>query len=165
MKLLDKIVEETGVPYSIFKLTHAQKYGEYILEYANKGCYLDYTAFHLSYDKRFNPLINAIKNNAIDTSKISISSDLSILTTERGWQGEETPYTILHTIKELIKQGLTFEQVIPFVTTNAIAQVNKRIAEIKEGEVAKLLILNEYYEIEQIINENQIITVNKGKTI
>ncbi len=41
---IDKIVEETGVTYSLFKLTHAQKYYSRILEYANKGCYIYYTA-------------------------------------------------------------------------------------------------------------------------
>ena len=63
---IDRIVEETGVPYSLFKLTHAQKYYNRILEYANKGCFIDYTAFHKDYDRRFNCLIEAIKNNSVD---------------------------------------------------------------------------------------------------
>lgn len=70
---IDQIVQETGIPYSLFKLTHSQKYYKRILEYANKGVYLDYTAFDGDYDCIYDDLVFAIKNKTVDISKISIS--------------------------------------------------------------------------------------------
>lgn len=153
---IDKIVEETGVPYSIFKLTHAQKYYDRILEYANKGCYIDYTAFHGQYDNRFDYLVKAIKDNRVDISKISISSDLGIMVMEKGNE-TDTPISLLNTAKELIEKGLTLEQVLPMLTTNALAPIKTEECLIMKGSKAKLLVLNEDLNIETIIFNDEII--------
>ena len=148
---LDKIVEETGVSYSIFKLAHSEKYHDRILEYANKGVYLDYTATHRTDETKYDSLIKAIKSNKYDLTKFSISSDLGILTTERGFVGEETPFTLLNTIKILVNKGLSFEQVLPLVTTNALALIEKKEELICVGEKANLIMLDSDFKIEKII--------------
>lgn len=157
---IDRVVEETGVPYSIFKLTHAQKYRAKILEYANKGCYIDYTAFHEGYDSRYDYLVEAIKSKKVDLSKISISSDLGILNLERNWNKEESPFTLLHTLRTLIDyKGLKLEEVLPFITTNAGAQIDRDLGCIMLDGEAKLLILNNDLMIETII-QDKIIDIN-----
>lgn len=151
---IDRIVEETDVPYSIFKLTHAQKYKDKILEYANKGCYLDYTAFHEKYDQRYDYLVKAIKDKSIDISKISISSDLSILNTERGWGKKESPFTLLHTFKTLIKEKhLKIEDILPFITTNPGELISKNSGKIQLNKKCKILILDHQFNIEKILHE------------
>ena len=156
---IDRIVEETDVPYSLFKLTHAQKYYNRIFEYANKGCFIDYTAFHDDYDKRFDCLVNAIKNNLVDIGKISISSDLGLMALERG-EEKDSPTSLLNTIKKLVEKGLTFEQVLPMITTNALAPIRLENELISVGKKSKLLILNKDYEIENIILETRVIRNN-----
>ena len=149
---IDKIVEETGVPYSLFKLTHAQKFYDRILEYANKGCYIDYTAFEGDYDSRYDCLVVAIKNKKVDLSRISISSDLGILSMEKGLRDKETPITILNTVQKLVlEQGLTFEDVLKMVTNNAlnpIISVNELIS-IKQS--CKIMVLNKSLNLEKVI--------------
>lgn len=153
---IDRIVSETKIPYSIFKLTHAQKYYNRILEYAEKGCYIDYTAFSGEYDKRFNPLVDAIKNKQVDLTKISISSDLGISSIEKGCSYKETPFTLLNTIQQLVKQGLEFETVLPFITTNPGALINQNCGKLCKGLNCKILILNQLLEIEHIIIGSQL---------
>ena len=154
---IDKIVEETGVPYSLFKLTHAQKYYNRILEYANKGCYIDYTAFESEYDNRFDCLVEAIKNKSVDTSRISISSDLGIMAMERGGS-YETPITLMNTIQKLVlEKGLKLEYVLPFITTNALAPIKNVENFINENMQAKLLIFNKDLEIESIILNEKVL--------
>lgn len=149
---IDKIVEETGVPYSLFKLTHAQKYYDRILEYANKGCFIDYTAFEGKYDIRFDSLVNAIKNKKIDLDKISISSDLGILSSERSFKEKETPITILNTIQKLVlEKGLNFEDVLKMVITNAFAPIKKCEEFVCKKSKSSLMILNNNLEIEMIL--------------
>lgn len=148
---IDKIVEETDIPYSLFKLTHSEKYYDRILEYANKGVYLDYTATHRTDETKYSSLIKAIKSCKYDLSKFSISSDLGILTTERGFVGEETPFTLLNTIRLLIKKGLSFEQVLPLVTTNALAPIEEKEELVCAGEKCDLMILNTNFEIEKLL--------------
>ncbi len=160
---IDKIVKETNVPYSLFKLTHAKKYYNRILEYAAKGCYIDYTAISGEYDKRLDPLVNAIKQRKIDMAKISISSDLGIGVMEQGLSGKEYPTSLLNTIQQLVKQGLKFEDVLPFVTTNPGKLLGENCGKICEGEQCKILILNKSLEIEQIIMDSNIIYQNKIK--
>ncbi len=155
---IDKIVEETHLPYSLFKLTHAQKYYNRILEYAAKGCYLDYTAFTGNFDEKFTPLVEAVKQHKIDLSKISISSDLGIEFMEHGNAGKETPIALLNTIKQLIKQGLKFEDILPFVTINPGQLLAKNCGKICEGEECKILILNKSLEIDKIIMDSKIIS-------
>lgn len=151
---IDKIVEETGVPYSLFKLTHAQKYFNKILEYANKGCFIDYTAFPDEYDRRFDSLVMAIKNKCANLSKISISSDLGILNLERNLNTKETPKTLLNTLQKLVlEKQIDFAVVIKFLTTNALAPIKKEDELIKIGSYAKLLVLNKNLEIENIISK------------
>lgn len=160
---IDKIVEETGIPYSVFKLTHAQKYYNRILEYANKGCFIDYTAFNSDYDSRFDCLVNAIKNKKVDLTRVSISSDLGIMTTEQGAIGEETPISLLNTIKTLIlEKGLNFEDVLPLVTKNPAILLSKSYATIKEGNPCKLIMLDEELNIQLIINHNEIYKLKKN---
>ena len=155
---IDKIVEETGVPYSLFKLTHAQKYYNRILEYANKGCFIDYTAFAEEYDSRFDCLVNGIINQQVDVSKISISSDLGILTTEVGTCEQETPISLLNTMQKLVlEKGLTIEQVLPFITSNAGAQITSILGKIINGSNAKLLVLDKTLNIETVIINDRII--------
>lgn len=149
---IDKIVEETGLPYSLFKLTHAQKYYDRILEYANKGCYIDYTAFNGDYDNRFDCLVNAVKNKKVDLSRISISSDLGMLSMEKGLKDKETPLTILNTVQKLVlEKGLRFEDVLKMITINALAPIERKEELIGVGANAKLLILNQSLEIIKII--------------
>lgn len=160
---LDMIVKETGIPYSIFKLTHAQKYYNRIIEYANKGVYIDYTAFDDKYDKRYDYLVEAIKKRKIDLSKISISSDLGILSTEKNYIKKESPITLLKTIRTLIiEKGLTFEQVIPFITTNALAPIKQEKILIKEGIKPNFILLDKDFNIYKIIkNENLNLNIKK----
>ena len=151
---IDRIVEETDVPYSIFKLTHAQKYKDKILEYAIKGCYLDFTAFHEKYDQRYDYLVKAILDTSIDTSKISISSDLGVLNMEKGWRKKESPFTLLHTIKVLMKEKqLKFEDVLPLITTNPGILISKNAGKIKQKCRCKILIFDKEFNIEKVINE------------
>lgn len=148
---IDKIVEETNVPYSLFKLTHAQKYYNRILEYANKGCYIDYTAFHSGYDKRFDCLVTAIKNKTIDLSKISISSDLGIRTLEEGLKEEEKPSSFLHTFVSLVNyKDLSIEDTLKMITINPASLISKNLGKIYEGGKANILILDENLNIEKI---------------
>ena len=148
---IDKIVEETGIPYSIFKLTHAQKFYDRILEYANKGCYIDYTAFDNTYDIRFDSLVKAIKEKRVDLSKISISSDLGILSMEKGHSENETPITILNTVRKLVlEKGLKLEDVLKMVTTNALRSIVDKDELIVEHGFYNIMLLNENLEIEQL---------------
>ena len=159
---IDKIVEETGVPYSLFKLTHAQKYYDRILEYANKGCFIDYTAFEGNYDCGFDCLIGAIKSKKVDLSKISISSDLGILTMERGLKGKETPITILNTIQKLVlEKGLNFEDVLRMVTINALKPITNKEELIFEGALARLVVLSKDIQIEEIIFNGKFINIKQ----
>lgn len=145
---IDNIVKETQVPYFLFKLTHAQKYYKRILEYANKGCYLDYTAFAGSYDTRFDDLVESIKLGKIDTSKISISSDLGILSTEKRFKGKETPITLLNTIQKLVlEKNLDLELAFSMVTTNALAPINKKQDLIYVGSNYPILVLDKKLNI------------------
>lgn len=148
---VDKIVEETGLPYSLFKLTHAQKYYDRIVDYANKGCFIDYTAFSGDYDPRFDCLVNAIKNNEVDLNKVSISSDLGITTMEKGSSGEETPISLLDTVKKLVfERDLELKDVLPMVTINPAKILNTQCGIIKEGHFCKLLILDKKLTIDSI---------------
>ena len=150
---IDKIVEETGVPYSLFKLTHAQKYYNKILEYANKGCFIDYTAFSGEYDDRFDSLVDAIKNKKVDIDKISISSDLGILNLEKNAKSKESPITLLNTLQKLVlEKQVNFGVAIKFLTTNALAPIIKYEELINVGENAKILILDKKLQINKIIN-------------
>ncbi len=160
---IDKIVTETHLPYSLFKLTHAKKYYNRILEYAAKGCYIDYTAISDEYDKRLDPLVNAIKQHKINLDRISISSDLGIGFYEQGVSGKEYPTSLLNTIQQLVKQGLKFEDVLPFVTTNPGRLLDENCGKIREGEACKILILNKSLEIEKIIMDSNLIIQNKIK--
>lgn len=149
---IDKIVEETGVPYSLFKLTHAQKFYNRIIEYANKGCYIDYTAFAGEYDVRFDSLIRAIKDKKVDLSKVSISSDLGIQSMEKGLKSKETPITLLNTIQKLVlKKGLEFEDVLKMVTTNALSPIVKMEELITNNSPCALMILDNNLMIQKII--------------
>lgn len=161
---IDRIVEEAGVPYSLFKLTHAQKYYKRILEYANKGCFIDYTAFIKGYDRRFDSLVEAVKNNNVDLNKISFSSDLGLMAIEGG-EEKDSPISLLHTMKILIEKGLTIEQVLPMITTNVLAQINLEKELVKVGKRSKLLILNKDLEIENIVIGNNIIKNVKKENI
>lgn len=148
---IDKIVEETGVPYSLFKLTHAQKFYNRILEYANKGCYIDYTAFDGEYDKRFDCLVDAIKNKRVDLNKISISSDLGILSMEKGLKEKETPITLLNTIQKLVlEKGLSLEDVLKMITINALNPIIEKNELITMNIPCKIVIINKNLEIEKI---------------
>lgn len=161
---IDKIVEETSVPYSLFKLTHAQKYYDRILEYANKGCFIDYTAFSGDYDTRFDCLVKAIKDKSVDLSKISISSDLGIMITEQGHLGEETPISLLNTIRKLaLEKGLLLEDILKMVTSNPAILINKDCGIIKENSPYKLLMLDIELNINSIINHGEIIELNAGE--
>lgn len=155
---IDKIVEETGVPYSLFKLTHAQKFYDRILEYANKGCYIDYTAFDGDYDNRFDCLVNAIKNKKVDLSRISISSDLGILSMEKGIKERETPITILNTIQKLVlEKGLELEDILNMVTINALNPIIKANELIKINSPCKMMVLDKNLNIEEVIyNRNML---------
>lgn len=145
---IDKIVQETKIPYSIFKLTHAQKYYKRILEYANKGVYLDFTAFAGSYDNRFNNLLDSIKSGEIDKSKISISSDLGILSTETNLKKKETPITLLNTIQKLVlEKGVDLELSLSMVTINALAPIENKIELLYVGSNYPILILDEKLNI------------------
>ena len=162
---IDKIVEETSVPYSLFKLTHAQKYFDRILQYANKGCFIDYTAFNDKYDKRFDCLAEAIKNKKVDLSRVSISSDLGIMSMEKG-ESYETPITLLNTIQKLVlEKGLNLEDVLPLITTNALAPIKKVENLIEENAKAKLVILDKKFQIDKIILNNKILENNKEHKI
>ena len=144
-------------------MTHAQKYKDAILEYANKGCYLDYTAFHEKYDQRYDYLVKAIKDKTIDTSKISISSDLSMLNMEKGWGKKESPFTLLHTIRVLMEEKqLKFEEVLPLITTNPGILISKNAGKIGLKSRSKILILDKEFNIEKIINERETKTSNVG---
>lgn len=155
---IDRIVEETGVPYSLFKLTHAQKYYNKIIEYANKGCHIDYTAFSGNYDARFDCLVKAIKDKAVDLSKISISSDLGIMITERNYTGEETPASLLNTVTKLVlEKGLTLQDVLPMVTKNPGILLSPSCGIIKEDNPCKLLILDKALNIQSIIYHDKIV--------
>lgn len=154
---IDKIVEETGVPYSLFKLTHAQKYYNRILEYANKGCFIDYTAFHKKYDERYDCLVEAIKSSSVDLTKVSISSDLGIMAMERG-EEKDSPISLLNTMKKLIEKGVPFESVLSMITTNALSPIKKEKCLITENKRAKILVLNEELNIDKIILNDKIIT-------
>ncbi len=161
---IDKIVEETGVPYSLFKLTHAQKYYDRILEYANKGCHIDYTAFAGDYDSRFDCLVKAVKDKTVDLSKNSISSDLGIMITEQGHSGEETPASLLNTVRKLVlEKGLTLENVLPMVTKNPAILLGLSCGIIKEGASCKLLILDEELNINLIINNGESYLIKDEK--
>ena len=155
---IDKIVEETGVPYSLFKLTHAQKFYNRIFDYARKGCYIDYTAMAGDYDKRFDPLVELVRSKADCLDKISISSDLCVLSLERGLTESETPITLLNTIHKLVNEkGLKFEDVLPMVTTNALAPINAKQTLIEENCECKLLVLNSDLTIHKVFNRSEII--------
>ncbi len=145
---IDKIVQETKVPYSLFKLTHAQKYYKRILEYANKGVYLDFTAFDGNYDTRFNDLLDSIKLGAINSSKISISSDLGILSIEKKLKEKETPSTLLNTIKKLVlEKDLNLELALSMVTTNALCPIDNKQELIYVGSNYPILILDKKLNI------------------
>lgn len=154
LDFIDKIYSEVQVPYSMYKLTHAQKYGGEILEYANKGCYLDYTAFDGEYDSRFDVLIDAIKNNSIPLDKISISSDaFGILRRVEGKVVFGKPTSLLNTFRCLVlEKGLSIEQVLPLFTVNAGALVKLHDGMIELGDRCKLMILNKDLTIYKIIN-------------
>lgn len=152
---IDKIVEETGVPYSLFKLTHAQKFYNRILEYANKGCYIDYTAFDGEYDKRFDCLVDAIKNNSVDLSKVSISSDLGVLSMEKELKDKETPITILNTAQKLVlEKQLSFEIVLKMVTVNALNPIIKNKELLSKNSPSNFLLLNKNLEIEKLFYDS-----------
>ncbi len=159
---IDKIVEDTGVPYSLFKLTHAQKYNKGIIELANKGCFVDFTAFESGYDADFDFIIDAIKNKQVDLSRISISSDLGVMFMERGEEGKEKPTSILHTLKKLVlNKGLMLEDVLPMVTANPGGLLNNHCGKIEKGLPCKLLILDEFLNINSIINFKEIYNFEK----
>ncbi len=150
---IDKIVKETGVPYSLFKLTHSQKYYKRILEYANKGVYLDYTAFDGEYDRMYDDLVFAIKNKTVDVSKISISSDLGLLSMERNLVGEETPITLLNTVRHLVfDKNIKLEDALALITTSALSPIVKKTDMINVGEKCPLLILDKNLNILKKLN-------------
>lgn len=100
---IDKIVKETGCPYAIFKLTHAQKYGKEIIEYAKKGCYIDFTAMYYENDPRDKILIDLLKSENKVIENISISSD-SYGLINKGILG--SPNALKNTYIYLQKQGI-----------------------------------------------------------
>jgi len=96
--------------------------------------------------------MKAIKSGKYDLSKFSISSDLGILTLERGFVGEETPFTLLNTLRILVKEkGVTFEDALPLITTNALFPIEKRDELVYDNAECKLLVLNNELKIEKII--------------
>jgi len=160
---LDRIVKETGVPYSLFKLAHSEKLCDRILEYANKGVFIDFTATHRNDESKYDSLIYALRSKNYDKSKFSISSDLGLLTIERGFTGEEKPYTLLNTIKILVlKKGLALEDVLPLITTNALAPIEKKEELVYVGGKSDLLILDDNLNIDfKIFNGNIFKTVDE----
>lgn len=163
---IDKIVEETGVPYSLFKLTHAQKYGAEIIKYANKGCFIDYNAYDGEYDGWYDDLLDAVIKQKVDLTKISFSSDLGVLNIERNYERKETPITLLQTIKVLVKEkGLKFEEVLPFVTTNAGAPINDKLGRLEAGSTAKVLVLDKKFNIDTILFNDNIIKTERNITL
>lgn len=162
---IDKIVEETGVPYSLFKLTHVHKFFDRIFEYANKGCYIDYTVINDEYDKRFGSLIKGILDNKVDKTKISMSTDLGVLNLEYGGNSFENPNRLHRRLKELVAKGLKIETVLPFITTNALAPIEKKEEFIFEKSPCKFILLDEELNILKVVkNEKDIIDYNK-KTV
>ncbi len=103
---IDKLVEECGVSYDLFKLTHAQKYGEEIIKYAKKGCYIDYTSSYYENDLRYNALINYLKIKDSSIKNISISSD-SFGLISKGLFGNFN--SLSNTYNFLIQNGVSIE--------------------------------------------------------
>lgn len=149
---IDNIVKEKNLPYSLFKLTHSQKYIHKILEYANKGCYLDYTAINNQYDTRFKDLINAINDNNVDISKISISSDM-------GSMGNKKYQTnsLLNTLKIFVNdKKIPLEKALLLFTSNPGALINNSCGNIQENQTCKLLILDNNLNINMILNGKKV---------
>ncbi len=151
---IDKIVEDTGVPYSTFKLLHAEEYAEDVLKYAQKGCYVDFTAFEDKYDPRYDNLVSAMQTNDIDLDRISISSNAFDLVEKHGNFAKYCePKNLLNTIKILcLEKGLKFADVIKLVTSTPSLLIGKDIASLEEGKKCKALILDKQFNIKGIID-------------
>lgn len=150
-------ISKNGLPYSLFKLTHSQKYLDKLLEYANKGCYVDYTAMQNGYDVRFDSLINSLLNNDVNLSQISISSDMG------AFGNKKNQYlSLLNTLKIfVVEKRLPLDLVLPFFTSNPGSLLHKNCGKIMENTPCKLMVLNKNLDIEFVANNNKIYRIMK----
>ena len=152
---IDAIVNTKQLPYSLFKLTHAQKYLNKIFEYAEKGCYIDYTAMHNNYDIRFDELIKVLKNPLYDKSKFSISSDAGSFGLKKGQF-----LSLLNTLKILVNEkGIDLKDALPLFTSNPGKLIDDHSGKLINNCPAKILILDNTLNIKKIICRNKIINL------
>ena len=78
----------------------------------------------------------------------------------------EKPITLLNTIQKLVlEKGLNLEEILPLITTNALAPIKKVGNLIEENVKAKLIVLDEELQIDKIIFNGKIIKNYKENNI
>ncbi|MDO4593829.1 MAG: beta-aspartyl-peptidase [Tissierellia bacterium] len=171
MKLIREITKEIKVSKSIFRPTHMNRnsmLSKESLSYVKEGGYVDYTA-KISKEDTPTSLILELLDRNYDTSKVTVSSDAngSYSTYDDNQNLIDIGVSSISSLYDewiaLENQLYDFSKSLIYFTSNvAKAYKLKNKGEIKKGNDADLLILNDNLEKEYVIANGKIFVENKN---
>jgi len=171
-------VEDSDLPVNLFRPTHlnrSKRLVEESFELAKRGGYVDYTCgFDLSQSTRPSAIIKAALKAGVPTDKMTFTSDgygsFSTYDDEGNLEqiGIATLSAVFNELRHMVREdGFTFENALPFMTTNVAAGLNVADSkgELKKGYDADLLILNVDLEIDTFIAKGKVFKQEGNTTL
>lgn len=170
MEQIIKAIELSNLPNTIFRPTHVNRKKSLCLEaldYAKEGGYIDITC-GIPSEITNSEIIKIAKENKIPLENLTFSSD-----GYGSWSSYDesgnlieigvTPIgTLLESIKNLMDEGYSLEEVLPLFSSNVAKslKLEKRKGALAEGLDADLLVLNKDFELEMAIAKGEIMMDN-----
>ena len=180
LDLIEKLIDETEIPARVLNPTHCNRnisLFDQACELTKRGINIDVTAFPATDSTEEYSAAESFRrymNGGFDKSKFTISSDGGGCLPHFDEQGEllHLDYgrcTLLsETLKELLDEGYTLDEVIPVFTSNVakLLRLNNK-GEIAIGKDADLIVLDKDNKIESVMalgkwHQKNYKTIRKG---
>jgi beta-aspartyl-dipeptidase (metallo-type) len=164
LELIDRALSETEIPARVFHPAHVNRNKDLFEESCqllSRGGYIDITAFpECSVEPGLTALeaIEIVRNRNLPLNRITVSSDGGGCLPCFDKQGEllhmdfGSSKTLLETLQAALRAGLQLETVLPMFTSNVAELLRlKKKGKIASGYDADLLVLNDKYEITDVM--------------
>lgn len=165
MDTINKALEISNIPISIFRPTHANRKKSLCmdaLEYAKKGGYVDFTC-SIPAEIQDEEILKMAKEKLIPFDRLSFSSDGFGSWSNYDENGNlieigVTPIdSLISTIKKLVNSGFSLEEVLPLFTSNVAnsLKIGHIKGHVKENYDADLLILDRDLNLNGVISKGE----------
>lgn len=164
LELIERAISETEIPARVFHPAHVNRNKDLFEESCQlllRGGYIDITAFPKGTVEPGLEALEAIEialNRNLPLDRMTVSSDGGGCLPCFDQQGElehmdfGSSRTLLETLQAALKSGLQMETVLPMFTSNVAKLLRLRTkGKIASGHDADLLVLNEQYEITDVM--------------